>query len=253
MPKYIFSINSGRCGSAYLAKLFAETGNTISFHEAEPVCNGKEMRNYLMSKPGAMKTLSSDKASIIRNGTPSGYTYVDTSHLFIKGFGWYLPDILGEENIGVVIIRRDPVETAASFLRIGCTPLSQKGRDWIITPEAQFEWLKRCPPFGLLKGKRAYLAARLCKYFQPFLKNTGISTLCDLIDEYERMSTIWYIESVYQLAEVFQNKFPHITYYETSLSQLNSIDHVNQMYSVMGCQALPSLADIIGQPQNTKI
>ncbi len=85
---YIFSINTGRCGSHYLSVIFSHVPGCRSFHEPEPVGNGRVMRRYLQGHAGPMKRLAERKARLVQDLRSHCRLYFESNHRFIKGFGW---------------------------------------------------------------------------------------------------------------------------------------------------------------------
>ncbi|MFA7173874.1 MAG: hypothetical protein WC340_10760 [Kiritimatiellia bacterium] len=166
--EYIFSINTGRSGSAYLKTLFDNVTDCQSLHEPMPVGNGAVMRKYSKGNSEPMRLIARQKAEIAQNVARTGEIYFESNHCFIKGFGWFLPELLGEENIGVIILKRDKTEIAWSYLRIGCSPLIRKGRKWLYTP-----WQKNskvAPPTLSFSARASYFAACVVKFICWFAR-----------------------------------------------------------------------------------
>jgi hypothetical protein len=63
-PLYLFSINTGRSGSEYLARIFKQVEGCCAFHEPKPICNAREMRLYLQGETKPMEVLSKKKAKL---------------------------------------------------------------------------------------------------------------------------------------------------------------------------------------------
>ena len=88
--KYIFCISTGRCGTDYLCGLFKQLDKCNAFHEQKPLFHNEQMRAYLNGDKEALREQLPLKLTKIFK-EPSKL-FVDTSHLFIKGFGWELPN-----------------------------------------------------------------------------------------------------------------------------------------------------------------
>ena len=116
----IFSINSGRSGSKYLAELFSTVPNVKSFHEAEPKMNGEFIdminRKPLVDTRGKRRIKSKAIAELLRSGAPQ-MVYAETNHTFITTFH----DVVLEDfhNVDVVILRRDLARVLKSFIELG--------------------------------------------------------------------------------------------------------------------------------------
>ena len=93
------------------------------------------MRQFSQGYLEPMRKITQEKVEII-NGFEQEYNfYVETNHCFIKGFGWFIPHYLPEDEIGVIVLNREPSKIVESPLKIGCSPLKRLGRNWIITPD----------------------------------------------------------------------------------------------------------------------
>eukprot|EP01102_Stenamoeba_stenopodia_P012710 TRINITY_DN403_c1_g1_i1.p1 TRINITY_DN403_c1_g1~~TRINITY_DN403_c1_g1_i1.p1 ORF type:complete len:475 (+),score=90.49 TRINITY_DN403_c1_g1_i1:1-1425(+) len=100
---FVFCIHPGRCGSKYLAALFAAAGFHAQ-HEPTPQMNGEHLRSAL--KDGLMKTFGDrlkQKGMALIEGTQMYNTfpvgvYVETSSMFIKTFYDVVCEALCSEN-----------------------------------------------------------------------------------------------------------------------------------------------------------
>ena len=160
------------------------------------------------------------------------------------------------EEVGVIISKRDPTKIVNSLLRVGCSPLVPLGRDWIMTP------LKKnpiCPPPSFIFSPKFsyYYAAMLAYIYNGFnwrLKNLKLPQLpsCPWLNLYEVKCLNWYVSETYKMAELFKSKFPNVTYFETNIEDLNSVENVNQMLNFFGLQSTDCLNSIVGKPTNRK-
>ena len=144
--KYIFCISTGRCGTDYLSKLLATLEGCNSFHEQKPKMHKAEMQEYLKGNKEPMQNLMRNKIEKIFSSKSELYS--DTTHLFIKGFGWEIPKFIPQEEIGIIILKRDIDKVAASTHRVQSGPFNELGRDWIIYPNGNH--ITR-PPLSVLK------------------------------------------------------------------------------------------------------
>jgi hypothetical protein len=254
---YIFSVNAGRSGSHYLHVLLQHAEGCCSFHEAPPRCNGSEMRDFLSGRPERMIKLVHAKVDQINARRKDPYhIYAETSHHFIKGFGWILPRYLPEEQIGVIVLRRDHDKTAASLMRIGCSPLTDHGRNWIMTPEIAHPLVK--PPSQLGSPRTTYAAFRTIDCYLRIANRVLRRVVSravprpQFIVDYEWDCVRWYIDETYRRAESYRKKFPRMRYLDITLEELNEYNTVLKMLDHFGLAAKPSLAEVVGKPTNLK-
>lgn len=254
--EYLFSINTGRSGSDYLGSILNHVVGCHALHEPEPIGNGAVMRRYLRGEHGPMRELTQRKVKAIEQQNRDGQVYAETNHCFIKGFGWFLPEYLPQEKIGVIVLKREKAKIAKSLLRVGCSPLVSGGRDWISTPEIASP---RVPPPRRLGSHRvAYQVARVIKF--PFRAlDFLVYKLCSKrlgypkwLTNYELECLEWYVQETYARAEVFKQTYPKIRYVEVSIEDLNSLESVQAMLRQFGLEGEPTLKDVVGKPTNLK-
>lgn len=217
--KYIFCINSGRSGSDYLTELLSHAENTISIHEGVPIMNGYPMQQFNHGDDRELQKLMSLKMKEIYKKNKNGRKiYCETNHSFIKGWGYLLPDkYISQEEIGVIILRRDVDRTAYSLLRVRDVPgNSEWTKTWLLTPHAERNLSK------------------------PF-ENSSFYDLCK-----------WYVEETYLRAEEYKKMFPRITYVECDLEQLNKYDFVLEMFSSFGLVPMSTLQNLVGRVVNAR-
>ena len=252
---YLFCISAGRSGSHYLKTLFEHVDGCRAFHLPEPKGIGLPMRRFLRGHPGPMKRIARKKAGIMLRTRQQGEVHAETHHSFIKGYGWYLPEYLCENRIGVVILRRDRRKIAQSLLRIGCSPLRPLGRKMIVTPEKRNPLIS--PPKVLATVKMTYYLAYslmfLCRVAERVQKMhflTGRRFLPGFLSNYERACMKWYLEEIGAEEKAFRKKYPQIKYYEVAIEDLNSLDNVRNMLSYFGLKEKDSLSEVVGKPTN---
>ena len=253
---YIFSINTGRSGSNYLKTIFDHASNCQSFHEPQPVGNGKELRQYLKGYPKPIKKVAQKKSEIIEELNRGGHIYVETNHCFIKGFGWFIPEFLSEEKMGVIILKREEPKIIESMLRIESTHLTKRGRKWLTTPEKKNPLVM--PPTILISPRTTYFLANSFMFVFSYAK-TFVKTIfqTDLqrpqwLTNYEYQCLKWYIQETAAQADAFKKKFPNVKYYEVNLEDLNSPEQVKKMLSFFGCREKSSLNYVVGKATNLK-
>ena len=255
--EYIFSINTGRSGSDYLSAIFKHVHDCQSFHEQWPVGNGKEMRSYSQGHLAPMKRIAERKVNVIKELKGNHKLYFESNHCFIKGFGWFIPNYLPQDRIGVIILKRDSSKIAESLLRIGCSPLNKLGRDWISTPDMNNPLV--APPKIWVNPRATYQCARLIKScgIRPasFFTKTILRKnfyYPEWLRAYELKCLKWYVEETNAKAGAFIRQYPKIKYYEIDIESLNSSVLVQQMLEHFGCKAKESLSDVVGKPTNLK-
>ena len=255
MIRYIFSIGTGRSGSAYLATLFAHAKDCRAFHEPAPIGNGAAMRQFLRGNERPMQRITRKKAERILELLSSGERYVETNHCFLKGFGWLLPQYLPEDEMGVVILRREHNQIVDSMIRTDSSPIVPTGRDWIMTPLVSDPLVR--PPDGLLGRRMTYAAMRAARL--PFrgarywaLLGARKPRVPATIEAYERRCIEWYVREVDARSEVYQRRFRQVRYYVADVEELNDVQSVQRLFAFFGCEAKSSLPTVVGKPVNLK-
>lgn len=118
--RLIFSVTTGRSGTAYLEAVFGYLKNVRAFHEPEP--EYVEVLREAQSDPGVADSfvLKKKLPAIARVDSP---IYVETSHLTCKGF---LESYLKFGLVPDLVIHRRPArDISLSLLKMGTIP----GRD----------------------------------------------------------------------------------------------------------------------------
>jgi len=129
--RLVFTVTTGRSGTAYLAAIFGYAQNVHSFHEPVPEY-AKVLRAAQGDPACARRFLLEEKfPEIALDGTD---IYIETSHLACKGF---LEPML---DLGIVpdliIHRRNPRDVALSMFTMGTIPgRSDKGLRFYLSPD----------------------------------------------------------------------------------------------------------------------
>jgi hypothetical protein len=137
-PRMVFSANTGRAGSNFLAALLAAVPNVSGGHEREPKMVGPWARRIAYEPRVASYEDRLVKVDALRaelDRMELGSVYCDTSHMFVKTFADVVLDEFQHERISVVVLRRDPVDVAKSFFELdflGPRPLAW--HHWMIPP-----------------------------------------------------------------------------------------------------------------------
>jgi hypothetical protein len=254
--EYIFCISTGRSGSNYLENIFSHVSESLSFHEPEPVGNKRVMRRYLHGNVDPMRSLTQQKVAIIEKIKKDCSVYIETNHCFIKGFGWFIPQYIPENKIGVIILKRDKAKVASSYLRVNTSPLIRRGRNWLMTPDLPNTMV--APPNRLVSSAVTYQCARLIKSFYRSVRFLSVRLFRQEVSypkwliDYELECLEWYVDEIDEKAKSFKKMYPSIKYYEVNIDDLNSIDSIQKMLAYFGCTCKDSLNDIVGKPTNLK-
>jgi len=116
--RFIFTITAGRSGTKLLAQLLKSTLKIDATHEPAPRLN-YVFRSFVRSPEAARNWLEAEKLPAILNGL-QGKLYVETSHLFCKGF------IEPAFEIGLrpdfIILHRPAREIAKSMYQLNVIP-----------------------------------------------------------------------------------------------------------------------------------
>ena len=137
--RLIFCINSGRCGSQFLASLLGSCTNVAAYHESRPfmthdiidLVNTKHYHQSFWSR--------SFKAGFIRRSLsdlPPKGIYCDTSQMFIKTF-FDIALCAFPGQVEVIILRRYLPAVLKSYLELDCFNKSLGPFRWMTSPNAR--------------------------------------------------------------------------------------------------------------------
>lgn len=218
MPiKFVFCINSGRSGSDYLTALLHHASNAVSVHEGLPIMNGRPMQQFNNGDDGPLRELMSVKLREIHRAVKPGRIYCETNHSFIKGWGHLVPEFIPQEEIGVVVLRRDVDRTAHSLLRVHDVPgLTEWAKTWYLIPGSARDSV-------------------------PLPKTATPLERCR-----------WYVREIDERAKAFQQQFPQITYFECDLEELNDMQVVRRLFETFGLAPASTLDSVVGRRMNPK-
>jgi hypothetical protein len=126
----VFTVTTGRSGTGLLASLLSRLPNTTALHEPDPSFISV-MRTVQTRPKVAKEFLCEEKLPFIAK--QNARVYVETSHLFCKGF---LEPLL---ELGVrpalIFLRREPRDVARSMYRLNTIPgRTKKGRTYYLQP-----------------------------------------------------------------------------------------------------------------------
>jgi hypothetical protein len=211
------------------------------------------MRQFLCGDPSAIKRLLPTKVAAIKASLAEASLYFESNHCFIKGFGWFIPDYLPLEEIGVIVLKRDRAEVVESYWNNRTTLFTDLGKKWLIPIERpspcvvlpdsvnrclKASWFWRLIAF-LFRNKKIYRQLRIRPPKVP-----------QWLARIEREALGWYYDETYALGRLYQQKFAEIRYFEANLSELNSLDMVLKMFAHFGFKANPAVEQLVGVRAN---
>ncbi len=129
--RIIFTVTTGRSGTAYLATLFQYLRGVDAFHEPEP--EFYEVLRRAQKEPRTALRFMAEKKLPAIAATPSSI-YVETSHLFCKGF--LEPTLKLGVVPDLVIHSRPHRQVAISLYKMGTIPgRTRKALQFYLSPE----------------------------------------------------------------------------------------------------------------------
>jgi hypothetical protein len=247
---YLFSANTGRSGSKYLAGLFEGHPQVAAHHEGKPVLCGVSMRQWLAGDPVPMRKAMDEKKSNIQQALYGRKLYLETNHCFIKGFGWELMAHLPPEQIAVVVLDRPALEVAKSFYRIGVNPLGKRGHHWLITPQPESNetavW--RMPPSEWQRFQRAQRFARI---YDGINRKLG-RLLPDPLEGYKMTLLQTYVAHIRTLTDRFFDQFPQVTRIDATLTDLNNPGFIATLCEKLGVAFTKDMERRVGIKRNER-
>ena len=221
-PRYIFSINSGRSGSHYLADLLATAPEVASYHETDPKMIGDVLRSIERHPYADSYHARRYKAAACRDllDVQTGKTvYAETSHMFIKTFF----DVVMAEltAVGVVLLRRELAQVLKSFIELGMyTDRNPYWPHWMPGAEAHTRAIDPPAPDASL--------------------TTTERTIAYLIDNEAR-------------AQRFLQNYPAANVYEARLEALgNNREEMLRLFDWAGITATDASHEMIGKRVNQR-
>jgi len=129
--RLFFTITTGRSGTGYLSKVLNFVPTAASYHEAQPTFS-EVMRLVQQDKNAAYHFWIKSKLPVIANNKYP--IYIETSHLFCKGFIEPLLDL--NLTPGIIILTRSHRDVATSLFRLQTIPgRSEKGLMYYLSPD----------------------------------------------------------------------------------------------------------------------
>lgn len=217
----IFSINSGRSGSKYLAELFSTAKKVKSFHEAEPKMSG-EFIEMINAQPLAVsrekRRIKAEAIAKILRGSGPDETYAETNHTFITTFF----DVVLEDfrKIDIVILRRDLALVLKSFVELGYfSPRNPLSFSWMSSPNAATAALPAIGPDSAL-------------------------------DQFDLC--IAYLLDIEARGERFQKDCPDVRTHDVRLEELNEIATVENLFQQLHLAATDATRELCGRVSNER-
>lgn len=255
--KAIFSINAGRSGSQYLAKLLDVGKNCIAFHERNPNGFGQTLADYQQGDDRRMRDVARVKYDVIENLSGKNLIYAETNHCFIKGFGWPLMEKMDARSVAIIVLRRDPEKIVNSMIKVRSLPLSSTGRYYNLTPDRVKPIVPPPTLFGLTPvasyriGKMVALPEKVLAKLKILLFGYPIRRYVPL-RKYQEKIIRWYLNETRELENLFKKRFPECTYIHLDIDELNDLERVTDLFQTLGIQCDEDDITGLGVPANTR-
>jgi hypothetical protein len=143
----IFVASTGRCGTAFFAKVFGELTAYPSYHEPMPYVVGRscrEVNTRLSYSPDVEKELVA-KVEQVRDYSVAG-DYMESSQMFIKSYSELM--LKAFKRVAVIYIERNPMDVLLSFAE-KCRDLNS---DWMLQSHWQKNILRTARPLGFFEN-----------------------------------------------------------------------------------------------------
>jgi hypothetical protein len=227
--RLIFSINSGRSGSAYLAHLLGTARHVTSFHEPRPEMIGRYL-DMVTRQPYdrtiAKRRVKSVAIQDILIGLPVSQVYCETNNMFIKTFFDVVLQDFRHENLAVITLRRRLAHVLKSLVECDFSPRAA-------------ERISSRPPGGLwFSSPNAVTAAIRC-----------IGADHEL-DQYDLC--IGYLIDIEARAVRFQRAYPWIRNIALRVEALGDFDNVERLFQQLGIEPTNATRDAYRERVNLK-
>lgn len=233
-PKIIFSINTGRSGSSYIASLMKGFQGINSYHEPNPSLCGEPMKGYQLGKKDALVSLLQEKIDKINNTLEQGQVYFESNHYFIKGFGWEIMDKFPEEEVGIIILKRNDEEIIKSFYAIGVSVLGNGAVMHLIHPFS----VHASQPFSNnpISFKIKLFLMRLCVilYNTPYYLGLQKRKSFKIFKHFQYKYLRWYLEEYEHLKQKFIEKYPDLVYLEIDINKMDQDEIIESIREKFG-------------------
>jgi len=225
----IFSINTGRSGSTYVASLMQGFDQLSCFHEPDPSFCGLPMQEYQLGNTKAFDSRMGEKTAKIETVLKSGSAYFESNHYFIKGFGWEILSRLEDKKVGILSIHRDPEKIVNSYHSIGTSILGRGAYRHLIHPfatlvEGNFESNKLW--FWI---KISVMRLITVIYNIPFFLGIWKRKKWNLFSGFQKRYLRWYFEKYQELQARFKSKHPNLVYVEIDLDTMSEEEMIGAL------------------------
>ena len=229
MRRHIFSINSGRSGSEYLARILDTAKNVVAFHEPHPDGAGRAITRFPATRPTMLERAlyppmyvrKLSKVRAIRRTTehlPESQIYAETNHMFVLSFHDVVMNHL--RPVDVILLRRHMLATVRSFIELGYfTPNCPFTRFWFTSPNSPSAAVRALAPDHQL----------------------------DQVDQ-----IIGYLIDIEARAQRFIRNHPATRVIEMRLAHLNDLARVRTMFAALGLTPSRATEDVVGRIVNDK-
>ena len=222
--RLLFCINSGRCGSQYLARLLNSTKEVVAFHEAEPKMIESYVRlieNKSYEETREARRIKSYAIKQTLLGIPKSTAYCDTSNMFIKTFYDVIMEDFKESQVEVIILRRNLVQVLKSFME--CGYYSDKNKNWD----------------------------------NFFHRSYAVTSAIDSIKDYSNMDKydqcIAYLIDIEARAIRFQSEYQKVKIHNLRLEELQNLEYVKKKFNSLNLSLTKDSYHICGKKINTKV
>lgn len=224
--RLFFSINPGRSGSQFLAELLGTAKRTVSFHEPAPKMTGEYLQMVTNAPYPESFSRREIKAASLKKKIlklPYGYSYCETSHMFIKTFF----DVIAAtfSNVQVIVLRREMAYVLKSFIEMGYFSSQERNDLPIHWPN----WM---------------------------IKPNSITSAIPIIEDYENMDQyercIAYLLDIDARAHRFSETYPWMPTHQIRLEELNSRKNVARFFKQLNLTPTSDTYRLIGTKVNIR-
>lgn len=231
----IFSINTGRSGSSYLASLMKGFETVCSHHEPKPILNEDAMKQYQLGKKDAFDAVLPEKVEQIQKVLAHNKVYFESNHYFIKGFGWEILKNLSEEKIGIIILKRNPEEIIKSYFTIGVSVLGNGAVMHLIHPFSIYASRPFSKNRNLFMLKLFLMRIIVILYNLPFYAGVQKRKNFNIFKRFQLRYLKWYLKEYEYLKSKFIEKYPNLSYLEIDINKMDQdeiIESIRQKFGV---------------------
>ncbi|ACB52082.1 unknown [Crocosphaera subtropica ATCC 51142] len=221
--RLIFSINSGRTGSGYLAKLLGTAEEVTGYHEKQPAIIGDYLRMIENQPYERSFNKRRFKSIAIQNELLSfsdNQIYCETNHMFIKTFFDVILRDFNHANIQVITLRRNLAQTLKSCIELDFfSPGRKSWTLWFSSPNAVTSAI-------------------------PCIDSD------ENLDQYDLC--IAYLIDIEARGNRFRQDYPHIKNYQVRLENFQDYDYIESLFTKLTITPTKATQEIYCQKINSK-